>query len=48
MERVLGVKEAAVSLETKTAVVSFDDEQTSVDAIAEAARLAGFPASLKE
>ena len=48
MERVLGVKEAAVSLETKTAVVSFDDEQTSVDAIAEAARMAGFPASLKE
>ena len=48
MERVPGVKEAAVSLETKTAVVSFDDEKTSVDAIVEASRMAGFPASLKE
>lgn len=48
VERVLGVKKVEVNLETKTAVVSFDDEQTSVDAIAEASRMAGFPASVKE
>ena len=48
MNAVPGVKEVKVDLQTKSAIISFDDAQASIDAIAEASRMAGFPASLKE
>lgn len=48
MERVPGVKGVKVDLEGKTATVLFDDAQATVDDIAEASRLAGFPASVQE
>lgn len=48
MERVPGVKDVKVDLESKTATVVFDDTQATVAEIAEASRQAGFPASLQE
>ena len=48
MERVPGVKKVKVDLESKTATIVFDDAQASVDNIAEASRLAGFPASVQQ
>ena len=48
MERVPGVKDVKVELESKTATVVFDDIQATVAEIAEASRQAGFPASLQE
>lgn len=48
MERVPGVKDVKVDLESKTATVVFDDTQATVGEIAEASRQAGFPASLQE
>jgi mercuric ion binding protein len=48
IERVSGVEEVQVDLESKTAVVVFDDAQATVEDIAEASRQAGFPAVLKE
>lgn len=48
IERVSGVKDVQVDLESGTAVVSFDDAQATVEDIAEASRQAGFPAILKE
>ena len=48
MERVPGVKDVKVDLEGKTATVVFDDAQATVDEIAEASRLAGFPASVRK
>ncbi len=37
-----GVHDVAISLESRTASVSFDDTQTSVDAIQEAVAAAGY------
>ncbi len=48
MERVPGVKDVKVDLESKTATVLFDDAQATAGEIAEASRLAGFPASIPE
>jgi periplasmic mercuric ion binding protein len=48
IERVSGVKDVQVDLESRTAVVVFDDAQATVEDIAEASRQAGFPAVLKE
>lgn len=48
MKRVLGVKDVKVEFESRTAVVVFDDAQATVDQIAEASRLAGFPARPQE
>jgi copper chaperone CopZ len=48
MERVPGVKGVKVDLEDKTATIVFDDAEATVDQIAEASRLAGFPASVQE
>jgi mercuric ion binding protein len=39
-----GVSKVDVSLETHTAVVTFDDAKTSLDAIAATSANAGFPA----
>jgi mercuric ion binding protein len=44
MAAVPGVIKVAVSFEAKTAIVSFDDEKTDVDAIAAASTNAGYPA----
>lgn len=44
IERVSGVRDVKVDLENKTAVVLFDDTEATVEDIAEASRLAGYPA----
>ena len=43
-----GVNSVKVSYENKSAVVVFDDAQTTVDAIAAASTNAGYPARLAE
>jgi mercuric ion binding protein len=48
MERVPGVKDVKVNLESKTATVVFDDTKATVGEIEEASRQAGYPASLQE
>jgi len=48
IERVTGVKSVQVDFERKTAVVVFDDVEATVDEIADASRLAGYPAAPKE
>ncbi len=48
MASVFGVKDVKVDFASKAAVVVFDDAQATPHAIAEASRLAGFPASIKE
>jgi mercuric ion binding protein len=48
MEAVPGVRGVKVDLESKTAVVVFDDTQATPDISAEASRLAGFPARIRE
>jgi mercuric ion binding protein len=48
IEGVAGVKEVQVDLETKTAVVVFDDTEATVRDIAEASRQAGYPATVEE
>lgn len=48
IERVPGVKDVQVDLESKAAVVLFDDADATVEDLAEASTLAGFPAALKE
>jgi mercuric ion binding protein len=44
MAAVPGVSTVAVSFEAKTATVTFDDAQTTPDAIAAASMNAGYPA----
>jgi mercuric ion binding protein len=44
MAGVPGVSKVVVSLKTKTAVVTFDDAKTGLDAIAAASAKAGYPA----
>jgi mercuric ion binding protein len=46
MQGVKGVKSAKVDYKTKTAVVTFDDAATTVEAIAAASTNAGYPARL--
>jgi mercuric ion binding protein len=48
IERVAGVKDVEVDFGSKTAVVVFDDAKASVEDIAEASRLAGYPATPRE
>lgn len=48
ISRVPGVRAVTVDLEERTAVVVYEDTQTSVDKLAEASRNAGFPARRKE
>ena len=47
LQAVPGVAMAIVSLEDKTAIVSFDDGKTSVPALISATTNAGYPSSLK-
>ena len=48
MAAVPGVTKVAVSLEAKTATVTFDDAKTNPSAIAAASMNAGYPAQLKQ
>jgi len=48
IERVAGVKDVEVDFDNKTATVVFDDAEASVEDIAEASRLAGYPAAPRE
>lgn len=48
MERVPGVQDVTVDLEDRTAIIVYDDAQATADEIAEASRLAGFPARVQE
>ena len=43
-----GVIEANVTYEPKEAVVTFDDAKTSVEALTEATKNAGYPSTVKE
>lgn len=42
-----GVTKAEVSLATREAIVTFDDGKTTVEALIEATRSAGYPSSIK-
>lgn len=44
MERVPGVSKVDVSFANKTAVVTFDDAKTALDAVRDASANAGYPA----
>ena len=46
LERVDGVSFAKVTFETRQAVVTFDDEQTTVDFLLEATSNAGYPSTV--
>lgn len=48
IERVSGVTDVEVDLDSGTAVVVFDDAQATIDDVTNAASQAGYPASLKE
>jgi mercuric ion binding protein len=48
LTQVYGVIEAKVTYEPKEAVVTFDDTKTSVEALTEATKNAGYPSSVKE
>lgn len=48
MENVDGVVEAKVDYDTKTATVTYDDEQTSLKEIANASTEIGYPATPNE
>lgn len=48
LTQVDGVIETKVTYEPKEAVVTFDDAKTSVDALTEATKNAGYPSSVKE
>ena len=47
LQKVQGVEKVAVSYEKKEAVVTFDDAKTSVEALVNATRNAGYPATVK-
>ncbi|MEQ3657847.1 MAG: mercury resistance system periplasmic binding protein MerP [Glaciecola sp.] len=47
LERVKGVKLVEVTLENKLAVVTFDDELTTLDALTKATANAGYPSQIK-
>ena len=48
LQKVDGVSKAEVTYKTKLAVVTFDDEKTSVEALTEATTNAGFPSIIKK
>ncbi len=45
LKKVRGVKSAAVDFDSKQAVVTFDDEKTSVEALTRATAAAGYPSA---
>lgn len=48
LSRVPGVSRVDARLETKQAVVTFDDEKTSVEALTAATANAGYPSTVKQ
>ena len=48
LQNVEGVSKAEVTFDTKLAVVTFDDEKTTVKALTEATTNAGYPSTVKE
>ena len=48
LNKVKGVTKADVSFEKKQAVVSFDDEKTSIQALTKATTDAGYPSTVKQ
>jgi len=48
LQNVDGVSKAEVTYENKLAVVTFDDEKTTINALTEATTNAGYPSTLKE
>lgn len=48
LQNVDGVSKAEVTFETKLAVVTFDDKNTTLDALIEATTNAGYPSTLKQ
>jgi mercuric ion binding protein len=48
LEKIEGVEKAEISYEEKKAIVSFDDAQTSVDALTEVTADLGYPSQLQE
>ncbi len=47
LQKVQGVEKVAVSYEKKEAVVTFDEARTTVEALMDATKGAGYPATLK-
>lgn len=48
LENVDGVIDAKVTWEPKQAVVTFDDNKTSIDALTEATKNSGYPSTARE
>jgi len=48
LQNVEGVSKAEVTFDTKLAVVTFDNEKTTVKALTEATTNAGYPSTVKE
>ncbi|MBB1319892.1 mercury resistance system periplasmic binding protein MerP [Shewanella sp. SR43-4] len=48
LQNVAGVSEADVTFETKVAIVTFDDEKTTVKALIDATTNAGYPSTIKQ
>jgi mercuric ion binding protein len=48
LQKVEGVIKADVVFETKLAVVTYDDEKTTVEALTDATTNAGYPSAVKE
>ncbi len=48
LSKVPGVTKASASLDTKEAVVTYDDAKTSIEALTNATADIGFPATLKK
>ena len=48
LQNVEGVTKAEAAFETKLAVVTFDDEKTTVKALTEATTNAGYPSAVKQ
>ena len=48
LTRVTGVSEVTVDVKKREAVVTFDNEKTSIEALTKATRDAGYPSTVKE
>lgn len=48
LQNVEGVSKAEVTFENKLAVVTFDDDKTSIEELTEATKNAGYPSAIKE
>jgi len=48
LQNVDGVSKAEVTYENKLAVITFDDEKVTINALTEATTNAGYPSTLKE